>query len=684
LLKNLGSLDYILEHPQEVPGKKKQETIVQESEKAKVSRKLVTIDTAIDFPKEPNFFKLKEPDVPKLKEFYASMNFNSLLRELDQLTEDESEEVTYVLVDEENAFQKLLEILSKQKEICFDSETTDIHPIRAELVGVGFGFRKKEAWYVPVNGKLGLKRVLEGIKPLLENEKIGYYGHNIKYDRHVMANHGIKIQNICFDTILASYILNTHSRKHSLDTLSLQYFGKVKKPITDLIGKGKQEISMREVPIEQVLPYCCEDVDYTCRLKAIFEKELTERKLTSLLYDLELPLTRVLAGMERRGIYLDVPCLQKMGKEVGDQIKIIEKEIYDLAGETVNLNSPKQLGILLFEKMQIPPPKKTATGYSTNVQVLETLKFEYPIAGKIIEYRILEKLRSTYIEALPQEVNENTHRIHPTFNQSIAATGRLTCQDPNLQNIPVRTELGRKIREAFRPEKQGWSYLSADYSQIELRLLAVMSNDPTLITAFQNHEDIHAHTASTVFNVPLDEVTREQRYQAKAVNFGIIYGQQAFGLARELGIDVKEANVFIEKYFERYPKVKEFLQSCKDQAHQTGKAVTLFGREREIPEINSKNMMLRSAAERLSVNTPFQGTAADLIKKAMLDVDHRIRQEKLVGYMILQVHDELIFEIPDFEIVAFEALVKEAMEKVLKLKIPLAVDISIGKNWREC
>lgn len=682
LLQSMGSLDYILDHPEEVPGKKKQETVEQEADKARLSRKLVTIDTSVEFPQSADFFAPNSPNTEELKTFYTEMNFNTLLRELG--IEAPPEDVSYTLVDDERAFDALIITLKKAKEICFDTETTSTHPMEAELVGVGFCIEPGKAWYVPTNGKLGLEKVLKGIKPLLEDQKIGFYGHNFKYDWHVMANYNIAIKNICFDTILASYLLNTSSRQHSLDTLALHYFGKVKIPISDLIGKGKQAITMREVAIEKVSDYCCEDVDYTCRLKRQLEPELKSRKLDRLFYKLELPLMSVLGNMERHGIYLDVPVLQKMGVEVNKGIEALEKEIHTLAGEPFNIKSPKQLSEILFTKMGIPAPKKTATGLSTNAQVLETLKNDYPIAGKVIEYRVLEKLRSTYIETLPEQVLKKTGRIHPTFNQSVAATGRLTCQDPNLQNIPVRTPLGEKIREAFRPEKGGWSYLSADYSQIELRLLAHLSEDPVLIEAFNKGADIHAHTAATVFDVPLDQVTKAQRYHAKAVNFGIIYGQQAFGLSQELGIDVKKAASFIETYFQRYPKVKDYLESCKEKARQTGKAVTFTGRERAIPEITSSNMQLRAAAERLAVNTPFQGTAADLIKMAMLRADTAIREQQLLGYMILQIHDELIFEIPDFEVVAFESLVKEAMEQVIKLKVPLIVDISVGKNWKEC
>lgn len=690
LLQKFGTLDYILDHPNEVPGVKKQEALVQERDKALISRQLVKIDTSVNFPKEPEFFKLKAPSIDALKEFYSYQNFSTLTRELDTLISkdatmpQEAPEMDYKIVDEEESLHSLVQFLSHQKEICIDTETTHLQPLRAELVGIGFAVKPRKAWYVPVNGQLGLDKVLEAIRPLLTNPEIGFYGHNIKYDYHVLWNHGIRISNISFDTILASYLLNSHSRQHSLDYLTLTLFDKVKIPIQDLIGKGKNEISMKDVPIGKVSYYCCEDVDYTVRIKELFAKQLEERGLTPLLLDLELPLAVILAQMERKGIYVDTQFLHHLSKVLSDKIHELEEIIYQLAGEPFNLNSPKQLSQILFEKLGIKPPKKTATGFSTNAEVLESLTADYPIASKLLEYRELEKLRSTYVDSLPLSINSASDRIHCTFNQTVAATGRLACQDPNLQNIPVRTEIGRQIREAFRPQKEGWSYLAADYSQIELRLLAHLSEDPALLTAFRANEDIHNFTASLIFDLPIEQVSREQRNQAKTVNFGIIYGQQAFGLAQELKIDQKTASKFIQMYFQRYPHVKQFLDSCKASAHKTGKAVTLMGRERLIPEINSQNAMIRSAAERLAINTPFQGSQADIIKLAMIEINRRLEKEQRKGYMILQVHDELIFELPDEEIEEVSFLVREIMENIMPLKIPLIVDIQVGKNWKEC
>lgn len=683
VLNEIGTLDHILSHPEKLKGKK-QETIKSSLDSAKLSQKLVTIDTSVEFPKNGSFFEISSPQLKELREFYADKNFTTLARELEPEEEKENEQLEYVLVDDEASLTELIEAIEKKKEVCFDTETTHLHPLKAELVGIGFCLSEGRAWYVPMNGALGKEYALKKLTPLFENEKVGFYAHNLKYDLHVLKNYGISVANTSFDTLLASYTLKPHTRQHSLDALTLEYFGKTKIPTSDLIGKGKNQITMLEVPIETVCAYCCEDVDYTFRLKQIFSAELKKRKLEGLLYDLELPLLKVLMRMEREGIFLDVPVLEKLGKEVTADLERLEGEVQEIAGGPFNLKSPKQLSEVLFEKMKISPPKKTATGYSTSAEVLEALQNDHPIAKKMLEYRSLEKLRSSYIETLPREINTTTGRIHPTFNQSVAATGRLSCQDPNLQQIPIRTPLGREVRKAFRPEKNGWSYLAADYSQIELRLLAHFSEDPTLISAFQNDEDIHTHTAATVLNIPLEKVTKEQRYQAKAVNFGIIYGQQAWGLSRELGISVEEASSFIKTYFQRYQRVKDFIESCKEKARETGRAMTIIGRERPIPEIDSKNPQIRSAAERLAVNTPLQGTAADLIKKAMIVIDQKLSQGQHLGFMVLQIHDELVFEIPDFEIPAIEQLVINGMERVYQLRVPLTVDVSIGKNWKEC
>lgn len=687
LLNEFGSLDNLLQNVDQLKGKK-QEIVKNEAENALLSRKLVTINKDVSFPKDFTFFELKKPHTADLKGFYSSMNFNSLLREveedLNQETNQSEEVVSYRLVNDESELDELIALLSKQKEICFDTETTDLHPLKAKLVGMAFCYEPFNAWYVPLNGNILAETVLKKLKPLFEDTSLSFYGHNLKYDYHVLLSHGISVASPTFDSIIASYLLNSHSRQHSLDTLALEYFGKIKIPIENLIGKGKSQISMEQVPLDKVCEYACEDVDYTCRLKQILEKQLIERNLISLFNTLEMPLLPVLANMERKGIFIDVPYIKNFSKDLSNQINLLQKEIFEIAGEEFNLNSPKQLTEILTNRLGIKLPKKTATGFSTNADVLESLKKDYPICAKLLDYRTVEKLRSTYVDSLPNEVLPSTGRIHCTFNQSVTATGRLSCQNPNLQNIPVRSEIGRKIREAFKPQLDDWHFLAADYSQVELRLLAHLSEDPHLLTAFNNNEDIHTFTASLIFGIPLNQVTSDMRYQAKAVNFGIIYGQQAFGLSEQLGVDVKEAALFIDTYFKRYPRVKEFMEDCKSQARKTGKAVTLYGRERAIPEINSKNGIIRGLAERLAVNTPIQGTAADLIKKAMLNIHSLLQTNNFKSFMLLQIHDELIFEVPEVELKDMEILVKKTMQGVEVLKVPLIVDINVGKNWKEC
>lgn len=693
LLEEFGTLEKILENPDKLSGKKR-EVVINGQEIAMLSKQLATIQTDLDIPKEELFYHLKTPDLPRVQAFYHEMHFLTLLRELSapqapapsqtKHAAAEDEKVSYQLINDESSLTDLIDSLSSEKEICVDTETTSVKPMSAQLVGVGLGVQHGKAYYIPLNGNIKREKVIQLIKPLLENPAICFIGHNIKYDMHVLANVGIDLSSVGFDTLLASYLINPHVQRHNLDELALEHFGKVKIPIDDLIGKGKKQITMNEVPIVDVSTYCCEDVDYTLRLKTLFQKKLEETELTSLFATIEIPLISVLFRMEREGIYVDVNKLEKMSHELSRELHHLEKQIYEIAGETFNINSPKQLSVILFEKMGIKPPKKTATGYSTAADVLELLQESAPIVKKILEYRTLEKLRSTYVDALPEQIFPKTHRIHCTFNQSIAATGRLSCQDPNLQNIPVRTEAGKKIREAFKPQKPHHSFVSADYSQIELRLLAHLSQDPGLIAAFEAGEDIHAYTASLVFDVPLNKVTPQMRYQSKAVNFGIIYGQQAYGLSQELGIEFKEAAAFIETYFERYKKIKEFLNFCKDSVRKTGRAVTLTGRQRPIPDIHNKNPMIRAQAERLAVNTPLQGTAADLIKLAMLAVDTLLKKEFNLGAMILQIHDELLFEVPDDQVDKLAKKVKHIMENVMTLSVPLVVDISIGKNWGEC
>jgi len=670
LLQEFGTLDVLLEHPEKVKGEKKQELLRTHREDALMSRKLATLDTGVEIPRVEEFYRLKGADNEKLIPFYREMNFSSLLREVEETKP--SLKQAYHLVEEPTL---LLEQLRKENEVCIDTETTELSPMRARPVGIGFCVQPGEAWYVPWT-----TTTAPLLKRFFQEASCSFFGHNLKYDRHVLENEGISLRNISFDTILASYLLDPQNRRHNLDELSLEKLKKVKIPIESLIGKGKNQISMSAVPLDKIKDYCCEDADYTTRLKLLFAESLQARHLDKILFDIELPLLPILAKMERTGIFLDKDKLQIIAEATSTALQKIRSQIFQNAGEEFNLNSPKQLSQILFSKLQL----KHSARLSTAADVLEELADTHPIIPQILSYRTLEKLRSTYIEALPQQIDPTTQRVHCTFNQSVAATGRLSCQDPNLQNIPVRSEEGLAIRSCFRPEKEGWLFLGADYSQIELRLLAHFSEDPTLLQAFRSGQDIHTQTASLIFGVPLAAVTPAMRFSAKTVNFGILYGQGPYGLSKQLHISVPEATSFIETYFARYPKVHAYLEHCKAEVGRTGMSHTITGRQRPIPEIHNKNPSIRAAAERLAVNTPLQGSQADLIKIAMIEIDQAIEGQKLAGKMILQIHDELIFEIPAGEAPLFETFVKEKMEQVFQLKVPLEVHIALGKNWAEC
>lgn len=687
LLQQFGSLTNILNHPEKLKSEKQREKVHQEKENALLSQKLATIVTDIKIVKDTSFYKRKEKDIEGLLAFYHDLNFNTFLKELgSEKKTTQVEEGSSQIVLHEKDLEHLVARIQKEKVGVIDTETTSLIPMEASIVGIGISTLKEERWYIPFNGSLDKKKIVSCLKPLIENREIKWIGHNIKYDMHVLLNEGILLETPYFDTMIASYLLNSHLNRHNLDDLSLELFSHTKISIKSLIGEKKnKEISMNEVPLAKISEYCLEDVTYTLKLYQVFKEELKTRNLLDLFRAIEMPLLPILFDMERKGIFIDQDYLAGLSKEFASKITTLEDTIYHLAGKEFNLNSPKQLSELLFTDLAIKPGgKKTKTGFSTNAEVLENLQEDHPIIQRILEYRTLEKLRSTYIDALPTQINPKTGRIHCSFNQSGTATGRLSSSNPNLQNIPVRSSDGIKIRKAFIPQKEGWSFFGADYSQIELRLLAHLCGDETLIDAFVHDEDIHKVTASHVFNVPLSEVTQEMRFQAKAVNFGIIYGQQAFGLSKELGIGVKEAEAFIRTYFARYPKVKKFIEKVKEEASQSGRSRTLFGRERLLPEINSKNALLRAQSMRFAVNSPIQGTQADIIKMAMIALNKKLQEDKVKGFLILQIHDELIFECPDSEIPYFKKIVPSFMESVVTLKVPLKVDISIGKNWGEC
>lgn len=682
ILQEFGSLDAVLAHPEKLTGKKR-EIFEKEKEKAILSKKLATIQTDLDLNIEPSFLLQKELDISALNQFYLDLGFFSLIKEMQNLIPQKEEVVDYKLINSQKELEDLIELLKTKSSLSFNVKATKLAPLEALPIGIGFSFQEKTGYYIPFNGSIDPEIVTEKLLILFSNPSTKFYGHNIKYDCHVLANKGLFVDQIDFDTIIAAHLLDSSLRSLSLHVLALQHFGKIKAPIQELIGKGKKELSLSEVPIEKVSSYCLEDVDYTLRLKKFLLPKLEKANLESLFYEIELPFLFVLFKMERRGVFIDTDYLFKLSSELSKEISEISHQIFLLAGEEFNLNSPKQLAEILFEKLKIKPLKKTASHYSTDADVLEKLKSQYPIAAFLLQYRQLDKLKTTYIDALPQTVNPLTHRVHPTFLQFGTATGRLSCQDPNLQNIPVRG-IGNKIRTAFRPEDPSWFYLSADYSQIELRLLAHFSEDPALLKAFNNHEDIHLATAATMFGIPLSEVSLQKRHQAKAINFGILYGQGPYALAQELEVGINEAQDFIDAYFLKYAKVKEYFESVIALSYKTLEATTLFGRKRKLLDLQSSNSQIQKAAERLAINTPLQGSAADLIKKAMLQIDESLTKKNFKSQMLLQIHDELVFELPPSEVDALSELVKNSMEQVFSLKVPLIVDLKIGKNWGKC
>ena len=688
LLSQSETLNELVANPDKYLKGKKLETFLGHLAQLELSRKLVTLDLDVEFPKELDFYNLNAPDQNKLAAFFEDMNFKSLLKEFqNEAREKETpnvERANIPIINDSNQLDELIDELSKQQTICFDTETSHLAPISAQIVGLGIGYREDKIWYIPFNDRIEKSELTRKLKHLFENPNIGFYAHHIKYDMHVLLNLGIELQNISDDTILQSYLLTPNIRQHSLDNLSLEYFNFQKIPIKDLIGTGKNQKSMADIEIEKVAQYCGEDVLMTIKLNNLLKEKIKQQNLFKVYQDIELPLIPVLLKMERSGIYVDVEELKVLKTSLNQKLECLEQATYAMAGETFNLKSPKQLGEILFQKLEIPTTKKTKTGFSTSAEALEMIEHAHPIIEKILEFRTLEKLRSTYVESLVNEPFDQTKRVHCSFNQTITATGRLSCQNPNLQNIPIRAEQGREIRKAFKPQKEGWSFLSADYSQIELRLLAHYSQDPNLIETFINNGDVHTSTAAKIFNLPLNDVTKEHRSLAKAVNFGIIYGQQSFGLSKQLKISVGQAKEFIEAYFKEYPKVLEYIENCKKTAAEKQYTETLFGRKRPLHEINSKNKLLKQGAERLAVNSPFQGSNADIIKIAMAKIDKYLKGNNKKSFMLLQIHDELLFEVEDSEIDEITHNVKKIMENIIPLKVPLTIDIKIGKNWKEC
>jgi len=686
LIHEFGTIEDLLKNLDRVGKSFLRESLSKFAEQALLSKMLVTIDIHAPIDLALEDYRIKPPNQAKLREIYQRLEFKALLEDL--APPEEVHEINYTLVVSEAGLHKLTDQLAESKKFVIDTQTTTRSPMLARLVGIAISVRPYEAFYIPLAHRyagapkqLDMNYVLKKLAPVLEDSKVQKYGQDIKYDLIVFKNYGIELKGLAFDTMVASYLLNPSRRQHNLDSLALEYLDHKMVPLHELMGKGA--ITMEEVPVEKAKRYACEDADITYRLKEFLAQQLEPKKLDRLFYDVEMPLIEVLASMEFDGIRIDTKHLEDMSRRLGEEINRLVGVIYGLAGCEFNINSTRQLAQILFEKLKLPLTKKTKTGYSTGTDVLEGLASHHELPSKVLEYRHLQKLRSTYIDALPELVNPQTGRIHTSFNQTVTATGRLSSSEPNLQNIPIRTELGREIRRAFVPQGPDSVLLSADYSQIDLRALAHISGDKNLIEAFCHDQDIHSKTASEVFGVKLDQVTPEMRRKAKVVNFGIVYGMSPFGLSKDLGLSHAQAQEYIDSYFARYRGVKAYIENVIKDARQKGYITTLLGRRRYLPDINSQNRGIREFAERTAINTPIQGTSADLIKVAMITIFEIFKQKNLKAKMLVQVHDELIFDVPKAEVPEVKKFVKEIMEGALKLKVPIRAQVSIGSNWAE-
>ncbi|MFH2064417.1 MAG: DNA polymerase I [Pseudomonadota bacterium] len=689
LIREFGSMDRLYEQVETITQKKQKENLINFKDQAFLSRKLVSIDTHAPVRFDPDQFRLKAPDKKALSELFRELEF----RQLQQMFPPETDlsDKTYLPVPDMDTLDQLVSELGRQTIFALDTETTSKNSMIARLVGLSFSWKENEAWYIPVAhdyegapDQLPVSIVLERLRPVLENGQIQKIGQNIKYDWMVLLRHGIQLDGVVFDTMLASYLLNPAKRAHSLDQIALDFLEHRMISYEDVAGKGKTEINFSQVSVETAVSYACEDADITFLAWRKLVPLLQEAGTLELLKTVEMPLVPVLMRMEYAGILVDEEKLQALSRSFEERLLQIESDIYEMAGEEFNIRSTQQLGVILFEKLRLPVQKKTKkkTGYSTDVEVLTSLAMQHELPALILHHRTLAKLKSTYADALTDLIHPETGRIHTSYNQTVTATGRLSSSDPNLQNIPIRGDEGREIRKAFIP-REGWRLVSADYSQIELRILAHCSNDPILIESFIQDEDIHTRTASEVFQVFPSFITPEVRNQAKAINFGIIYGMSPFGLAKSLGITQKMAKTYIDNYFSRYSGVRDFIDATIQKARKDKVSATLLGRIRHIPDIDSENRNLREAAERIAINTSIQGTAADLIKLAMIQVDHALSQGKFRSVMLLSVHDELVFEVPEDELEPVSGLIKRTMEGVWDLKVPLKINIQSGKNWAE-
>ena len=729
-LKQFGSMENLLENLDQVQGKLK-EKIEANKDLGVLSKKLATIITDVPVEFNAKDYELSTPDMEAATAIFEELEFRRIQENFRKIfslstkaapTEStsaskptttpaaaqfdlfnpppgqgtavpESSRETqqsvnhhYQWVNSATGRRLLLEKLMRQNSVCFDTETTGLDALQAELVGIAFSWEQKKGYYLALPPERAAAQIiLEEFRPFFENEEIEKIGHNLKFDLKVLLKYDLKVAGPLYDTMIAHYLINPDMR-HNMDILAETYLNYSPQSITELIGKkGKNQGSMRDVPLDQQTQYAVEDADITLQLKHHFEKELAEADTTALFKTVELPLVQVLTDMEAEGINLNVKFLKELSKTLNADISILEKDIFEEVGETFNLASPKQLGVILFEKLKlVDKPKKTKTGqYSTAEDILSYLSKEHPIVAKILEWRSLQKLENTYVSALPNDLNPNTKRIHTVYNQAVAATGRLSSNNPNLQNIPIRTPRGQEVRKAFIPRDDDHILMAADYSQIELRIIAALSKDPAMVKAFQNNEDIHAATAARVFDVSLEEVTREQRSNAKTVNFGIVYGVSAFGLSQQTNLNRSESKELIDTYYERYPQLKQYISDQVNFARENGYVATVLGRRRYLKDINSQNAVVKGAAERNAVNAPIQGSAADIIKLAMIQIHQKIKNENWQSKMLLQVHDELVFDVLKSEKEGFEKMVKTEMEKAFDIGLPLVVDIGFGNDWLE-
>jgi DNA polymerase-1 len=696
LINAFGSLDGLYDRIDEVSGKQK-EILIREKDMAYLSRDLVTVRTDLPIRRDISELRFEGVSADAAVPYFRKLEMSSVIKDFfggavetgAPLEKEKREHKKYRIIGTEKELEDMIGQIKKAGGVSMDTETTSLSPVEAELVGMSFSIREREGWYLPLMSR-GIfsesypdaARSLSLLKPLLADPAVRKIGQNIKYDIIVLMNYGIAVAGIAFDTMVASYLLAPNERRHNMDDLAEKYLNYKTITYKDLVGSGKSAVPLEEVPLDRISEYAIEDADITYRLYAVFKNKIEEEDLSSLFHDIEMPLIPVLADMERAGVKIDTGHFRKLEAQNLKMLKEVEEKIYDSAGRAFNINSTRELSQVLFDELRLKSQRKTKTGLSTDIRVLESLQGAHPVIDHLISYRTLSKLKNTYIDTLPKLISKKTGRIHTSYNQTVAATGRLSSSDPNLQNIPAREELGKSIRRGFVPEK-GCVLMSADYSQIELRVTAHLSGDENMIRAFKDGIDIHAMTASSVFGVPIKSVTPDMRRQAKVINFATIYGVSPFGLSQQAEIGVREAAEFIRIYFEAYPGIKKYVESTIEFARKNGYVKTMLGRKRGIADINSETSFRREGAERVAINTPIQGTSADMIKIAMINISDEFKKKKLKTKMIMQVHDELVFEAPDGEKDTVKKIVIEKMEHALDLSVPIKVDIGIGKNWEE-